>query len=584
MASPARRTAWGDLEAWQMIGYLRYRQLTEALQNLAAERPEIFSLTSIGTSFEGRDIWLMTCTRKDTGPAEQKPGLWVDGNIHAAEVAPSAACLHLLQTLARRDGKDAAVTALLDTRVFFVVPRLNPDGAELALAERPVFLRSSARRYPDWPGLPEGFQMEDIDGDGRVRFMRFEDSNGPWKACEVEPRLMVRRQPEDVIGKFYRVLPEGLLAGHHDGVTYPEQLLTQRLDLNRNFPAFWRPECEQEGAGPYPTSEPEVRAAVDFITRHPNICIGVAHHTYSGALLRPYSTDPDDNFPGEDLWAYQFLGRRGSQLTGYPAISVFHDFRYHPDEVIGGTFDEWMYHHLGVYGWTVEIWSAQRQAGIHQGFDVKTRSGDFRFIDWAREHPLDEDRALLRWSDEKLDGEGYADWQVFAHPQLGEVEIGGWDFMNFLRNPPLKFLRAELEPLTEWVIWMGHTTPRLGIGKQKVRSLGADLYELELVIENRGWFPTCVSKRAEQLKMVPEIRVALELDANIALEQGREVTLAGQLAGRSHLPPAPFRQKVYPSDDRVRLTWLLRAPQGGQVEIEVAHPRAGTLRRSLRLG
>ena len=41
------------------------------------------------------------------------------------------------------------------------------------------------------------------------------------------------------------------------------------LDLNRNFPVGWRQEYQQVGAGPYPTSEPEVRAVVDFIVKHP---------------------------------------------------------------------------------------------------------------------------------------------------------------------------------------------------------------------------------------------------------------------------------------------------------------------------
>ena len=40
-------------------------------------------------------------------------------------------------------------------------------------------------------------------------------------------------------------------------------------------------------------------------------------------------------------------------MTGYPNISVYHDFRYHPKEVITGVFDDWMYDHLGVYAWTV---------------------------------------------------------------------------------------------------------------------------------------------------------------------------------------------------------------------------------------
>jgi hypothetical protein len=128
------------------------------------------------------------------------------------------------------------------------------------------------------------------------------------------------------------------------------------LDLNRNYPANWRQEHEQQGAGPYPASEPEVGAAVAFISAHRNIVGGVAFHTYSGVLLRPYSHKADDTLPPEDLWTYQKIGERGTALTGYPNISVFHDFRYHPKEVITGAFDDWMYDHLGVFAWTVEIW------------------------------------------------------------------------------------------------------------------------------------------------------------------------------------------------------------------------------------
>ena len=64
----------------------------------------------------------------------------------------------------------------------------------------------------------------------------------------------------------------------------------------------------------------------------------------------------------------------------------------------------------------------QREAGIT----------DYKYIDWFREHPLEDDLKLLRWSDEQLAGKGYIDWYPFEHPQLGPVEIGGWnDFYAF---------------------------------------------------------------------------------------------------------------------------------------------------------
>ena len=78
-------------------------------------------------------------------PAAEKPAFWVDGNIHATEVAASAATLYFLHTLVAQYGKDADVTRALDTRAFYLCPRINPDGAEWALADRPKWVRSSTR-------------------------------------------------------------------------------------------------------------------------------------------------------------------------------------------------------------------------------------------------------------------------------------------------------------------------------------------------------------------------------------------------------------------------------------------------------
>ncbi|MCX7689158.1 MAG: M14 family zinc carboxypeptidase, partial [Fimbriimonadales bacterium] len=194
--------------------------------------------------------------------------------------------------------------------------------------------------------------------------------------------------------EYYRILPEGKFEEPFDPAILTIQPRKEGLDLNRNFPSNWRQEYEQYGAGPYPTSEPEVRAIVDFIAKHPNITGGVTFHTWSGVLLRPYSHQPDESFPAEDLWTYQKIGAKGTEITGYPNISVYHDFKYHPKEYISGVFDDWMYDHMGVFAWTVEIWSPQRQAGITE----------YKFIDWYREHPVEDDLKLLKWSDEALGG------------------------------------------------------------------------------------------------------------------------------------------------------------------------------------
>ena len=189
--------------------YYRYKDLTRILQGFAEEYPHLVRLESIGQSYEGRDIWVATVTNLQRGEAKDKPALWVDGNIHASELSPSSTCLYLINRLVTGYGSDPDVTRCMDTRAFYVCPRVNPDGAELALADKPRFIRSSTRPYPYDEEPIGGLVREDMDGDGRMLMMRLADPNGPWKACDEDPRLLVRRDPTETGGQYYRLLPEG---------------------------------------------------------------------------------------------------------------------------------------------------------------------------------------------------------------------------------------------------------------------------------------------------------------------------------------------------------------------------------------
>src|SRR4029077_14432580 len=109
--------------------YYRYAELSRLLRELADEHPQLLRVDQIGRSFEGLEIWLATVTNTATGLDTEKPALWVDGNIHATEVAGSMACLYFIRHLVSRYAQDAEVKRCLDTRVFYVCPRINPDGA-----------------------------------------------------------------------------------------------------------------------------------------------------------------------------------------------------------------------------------------------------------------------------------------------------------------------------------------------------------------------------------------------------------------------------------------------------------------------
>ncbi len=245
-----------------------YAELTDALHGLAAAYPDLLEIESAGQSHEGREIWLVTITNRATGPHNEKPALFVEANIHATEITGSTAALHLIHHLVTGYGNDPAVTQALDTRVAYVIARLNPDGVEMALANPPTYLRSSTRIYPR-PDQQPGLIESDIDGDGRVLTMRLPDPNGSWKIHPDEPRLMVPRAIDELgPGPYYRLLPEGTIH-EYDGVLVPIAPEHRSLDLNRNFPQEWLPEGDQYGSGPFPTSEPEVRALVEAVVARP---------------------------------------------------------------------------------------------------------------------------------------------------------------------------------------------------------------------------------------------------------------------------------------------------------------------------
>jgi murein tripeptide amidase MpaA len=551
--------------------FYRYDELSRLLQAYAEKFPNLVQLESIGQSYEGRAIWLVTVTNSATGPAVEKPAFWIDGNIHAAEVATSTACLYHLHTLTGQYGRDETITRCLDSRVFYICPRVNPDGAECALADRPYAIRSSTRPYPFDEEPEDGLlRWEDIDGDGRILTMRIIDPNGPWKIHPEEPRLMIRRDPIETGGTYYRLVPEGYLK-NYDGVTIKVRRDKAGLDLNRNFPMEWRQEAEQPGAGPYPASEPEVRAVVDFISRHNNIMAVVAFHTMSGVLLRPYASQADDAFPPEDLWTYQKVGQKGTDITGYPNISIFHEFRYHPKQVITGGSD-WTYDHLGMLYWAVELWSPHRHAGIT----------DYKYIDWYREHPIEDDLKLLQWNDEKLDGQGYVAWYEVDHPQLGKVELGGWDFIHAWWNPTPALLEDEVKAFPEWLIWQALIAPELVVREASATAIGRDSYRIRLVVDNAGWLPTYVTKKALAKKAVRGVICEISLPDGATLASGQIRQEVGQLEGRAYTSA-----RVMPwegsTNDRAKVEWVVHAPNGGSVELSARHERAGVVRKTLPL-
>ena len=265
--------------------------------------------------------------------------------------------------------------------------------------------------------------------------------------------------------------------------------------------------------------------------------------------------------------------QKGTELTGYPNISVYHEFRYHPKSVIGGTWD-WIYEHLGIFSWVVEIWSPMREAGIT----------DYKYIDWFRDHSTDDDLKLIRWSDEKIDGLAHAGWRPFHHAQLGPLEIGGWNRFHAIGNPPPKLLERELARFPKWIVWQALLSPKLELVHAGAEALGSGTWKITLVIQNTGWLPAYVSKRALARKVVRGVIAEIALPAGATLASGQLREDKGQLEGKAYKHTGvSFWPDYHVTDDRMKIEWVVAGKAGDAVRVSARHERAGTVRAEIKL-
>ncbi|MGE5672836.1 MAG: M14 family metallopeptidase [Mycobacterium leprae] len=542
--------------------YNRYDELVQHLRNLNEAYPGLSRLYSIGQSYEGRELWMMELTNRETGAADDKPGYYIDGNIQAGEVTGSVAALYSIWYLLTNYGKDEMVTRLLNTTSFYVLPRVSPDGAEKYLTT-PYFLRSSVRPYP-FEEEQDGLYPEDVDGNGQILQMRVPDEDGEWKVSAKDSRLMIPRLPHEYGGQYYRLYQEGLIR-NFDGVEIKAAPPKWGLDMNRNWPAEWQPQTKVPGSGPFPLSEPETRAIAEFLLAHKNIMGGESFHTQTGIHLRSSGFRSDDKMARKDLLAFTAIGKLGEELTGYPAVSVFDGFAYEKGKPLYGSFLDWCYEHLGIMMWSTELW------------DLRVRCGRERvnFHVPLKEQSYEEDGlAMLSFIDRELAGEGFVNWYDFDHPQLGKVQLGGWRMKDLLQNAPPRFLKAEAHKNAMFTLHHAAAAPRIEVSKATAEHLGDGVFKVEVIVKNKGYLPTNITEMAIQNKTAKPVTVELELPAGAELVLGKVREELGHIEGRI-VPPAGFYPGNASNQKEKRVEWIIRAPQGGNLGLKAISEKAG---------
>ena len=118
--------------------YHTLAEIQEYLEAVTARHSDFAALLEIGTSRAGRPIWAVDVNNPATGPAEEKTAFYVDGNIHGGEVLGGEGALAFLDRLLAAYGDDPRITELVDTRAFYIVPIVNPDGRAISVDRKSV--------------------------------------------------------------------------------------------------------------------------------------------------------------------------------------------------------------------------------------------------------------------------------------------------------------------------------------------------------------------------------------------------------------------------------------------------------------
>ncbi|MDE2877159.1 MAG: M14 family metallopeptidase [Gemmatimonadota bacterium] len=532
-------------------------ETNQILREFHALHPHLTELHQIGESYRGQPLMLMTITNEATGPAADKPALYVDGGIHAGELTASAVATHLIGHLLNGYGSDPRITALLDLRAFYVRPKFNPDGSDLALIHDQSLRSTTHPVDDDEDGTADEDPPEDLDGDGWITQIRIPDDDGDWVLDPGDDRILVRDAERERPGPRYSTVREGI---DNDGDGAINEDGVGGIDMNRNFPRNWERVHRQPGAGDFPLSEPETRAAAEFINAHRNIT-GIYHgHTSGGFVYRLPSASAPSLFPPIDLSLIIHLGEEYTRSTGRPVVPS----ATHPTEHRYGTLISWGYWDHGVIGWVPEF-SPGPEAW------VTDYDGDGE-ISQAEQH---------RFNDEELGGRYFSDWTAFDHPQLGMVEIGGWHSKFWGQNPPPEFLEEETEQQLHWILYLAEQGPLITVSDPVVTALGDGTFRVEATVTNTGFLPTSLTDRGAVGRERPDGRIDRQVvrapavtltHPGLELVEGRARTVIPHLAGSN-----PFLEAVTESSRTV--TWVVRATGGERaVRVTAESDKGGTVR------
>jgi hypothetical protein len=611
--------------------YHTYEQLTAALRELTKTHAALARLVEVAKTREGRTVWAIEIAAPSGPPIAERPALLIAANLEGDQLVGSSLALFVAESLLTGYATTPAIKQRLDEQAFYILPRVNPDAAELMFAPLKSGRKTNATKYDnDNDGRMDEDGPEDLNKDGAITLMRIKDPRGPYMIHPDEPRLMRRADPQRGERGGYAIYWEGT---DDDNDGFYNEDPAGGVDLNRNFQhqyPYYQPD-----AGPHMVSEAESRGVMDYVIARRNIAAVLTFGESDNLIAPPTRTGAHAPAAVVDLIAFAnqsttgardvgrfaspagFFGGRGGGRGGDdddgpggpggrggrgaagggrggptpPATTVapadVEYFRTVSDKyrqvtgiratpstrLPGGAFFEYAYYQFGVPAFSTPGWGLSEAAGAGRGGGpAGAAPGGGRGAAPAGAQPEGAavagdqptggaatfDLRLLRWMDaEKIDG--FAAWQPFKHPTLGDVEIGGFK-PYALSNPPAARLADLGKTHVEFVTYLSSVFPRVTIASATATALGGGLYRIKAEVENSGFLPTSSAQGVRSRSVKPTM-VQLGVDPADIVSGAAKTSFFASLPGSG-------RRETY--------EWIVRAKAGSTIALKAVSQKGGT--------
>jgi hypothetical protein len=450
-ADPKVQASWNK--------YYTYEGITELCKKLAKEYPDLVTMESMGKSYQGREIYVLTITDKKAKNPDFKPGFWIDGNIHSTEIQGTEMALYTAWYLCEMYDENTFIKNLLTDKTFYIAPTINPDGREHFISVGGYPRSGLVPRDNDRDGLSDEDGNDDMNGDNNISQVRRKNPYGQYITDPKDPRRMIRIEPGEK-GEYEMLGMEGV---DNDGDGLVNEDGPGGYDGNRDWGFNWEPNYVQSGADKYPFTMPENQAVLDFILKHRNITGSQSFHNSGGLILKGPSIQGGgaEVYTRTDDVVINAIGKKGEEIIpGYKFITIWKDMY----TVYGGELD-WWNGAMGCFAYSNELWNSY-----------------LMFYDTTNTDQYEFDRLLLF-------EDSFIPWQKADHPVYGEVEIGGFS-RNFGRLHPGFLLESDSHRNAAFCIYNAWVTPKLEVKDVRVKTIGGGLKEVTATVENKQMLPT----------------------------------------------------------------------------------------------